>query len=133
MLYVHGDEYERLGREAYSLLARGGIYRGDLPARRRDGSLFWARVVGQAIDPDATESIWIIDDIDREKALEQELRRAGEAADAPKSEERAGVGAPAARAQGCLRIRGVRGRCPVTFSLGCVESGPWTRYSLVGG
>ena len=82
ILYVHGDEFERLGREAYPLLVRGGTYRADLPARRRDGSRFWVRVVGQAIDPEATETIWIIDDIDREKALEQEMRLAGDAADA---------------------------------------------------
>jgi PAS domain S-box-containing protein len=89
VLYDHGDDFERLGREAYPMLARGETFRVDLPGRHRDGSRFWMRVVGQALNPETTESIWIIDDIDREKTLEQELRRtsvAAEAANHAKSE-----------------------------------------------
>ena len=82
VLYDHSNDFEHLGHEAYPMLARGETFRLDLPGRHRDGARFWMRVVGQALNPETTESIWIIDDIDREKTLEQELRRAGVAAEA---------------------------------------------------
>jgi len=73
-----------VGRVGYARMVAGGIFRDDRVLQRPDGSRFWGRLIGQYIDPDneALGSIWIVDDIDRDKALEERLRQAREAAEA---------------------------------------------------
>ncbi|WP_141674269.1 PAS domain-containing sensor histidine kinase [Dissulfuribacter thermophilus] len=45
--------------------------------QRPDGSRFWARITGALVDPKEPQkgTIWIIEDIEREKALLEELKR----------------------------------------------------------
>ena len=82
--YPDPAAFEEVGRVGYARMAAGGIFRDDRVLRRRDGSRFWGRLIGQYIDPnnEALGSIWIVDDIDRDKALEEGLRQAHEAAEA---------------------------------------------------
>jgi two-component system, sensor histidine kinase and response regulator len=45
---------------------------------RKDGSLFWARLSGNAVDPDdpSKGAVWVIDDIDSERAAVEQMREA---------------------------------------------------------
>ncbi len=82
--YPDPTAFEEVGRVGYAQMAAGGIFRDDRVLQRRDGSRFWGRLIGQYIDPNnqALGSIWILDDIDRDKALEERLYQAREAAEA---------------------------------------------------
>ncbi|MGB5736341.1 MAG: histidine kinase dimerization/phospho-acceptor domain-containing protein, partial [Thiohalocapsa sp.] len=82
--YPEPAAFEEVGRVGYAQMAAGGIFRDDRVLQRRDGSRFWGRLIGQYIDPNnqALGSIWILDDIDRDKALEERLYQAREAAEA---------------------------------------------------
>ncbi len=81
--YPDREAFEDVGEVAYAHMASGGVYRDDRVLQRRDGSRFWGRLIGQYVDPDHTErgSIWIVEDVDRDKALEEGLRQAREAAE----------------------------------------------------
>ncbi len=67
--------FRELGRAAYATLAAGKSYRTERNMRRRDGSLFWARLTGSLIHPQDTceGSIWIIDDIDDQRSAQAQL------------------------------------------------------------
>jgi PAS domain S-box-containing protein len=82
--YPDRADFEEVGQQGYAQMASGGIYRDDRILKRHDGSRFWGRLIGQYIDPsnERLGSIWIVDDIGRDKALEERLRQAREAAEA---------------------------------------------------
>jgi PAS domain S-box-containing protein len=82
--YPDRAAFEEVGRVAYAQMSSGRTYRTDRTLRRKDGSRFWGRLIGQYIDPNDPDvgSIWIVDDIDRDKALEDSLRQARESAEA---------------------------------------------------
>lgn len=82
-LYPDQAAFEQVGRDGYRAMVGGEFYRVDRELQRKDGSRFWGRLIGQYIDADRPDlgSIWIIDDISRDKALFEELRRAREAAE----------------------------------------------------
>lgn len=77
ILYPTQGDYEKLGREAYPELAKGGIYRADVELKRKDGSLFRAHLTGRAVSRDkgGTESIWILEDVTQRKTEEERLQR----------------------------------------------------------
>jgi PAS domain S-box-containing protein len=81
--YADPADFAEVGRLGYARMAAGGVYRTDRLLRRKDGSCFWGRLIGQAIDPNDERlgSLWIIDDIDLEKAMEARLQQAREAAE----------------------------------------------------
>jgi len=83
-LYPSREAYERLGMLGYSSMAGGGIYHADQLLQRKDGSRFWGRLIGQYIDPEEITlgSIWIVENIDEDKAQEDRLQKAREEADA---------------------------------------------------
>ena len=56
----------------------GQAVSGERQYRRHDGSLFWCKLVGKAIDPSRPEdgSIWIYDDVSAEHAARDALERA---------------------------------------------------------
>nr|WP_240905806.1 ATP-binding protein [Thiorhodococcus mannitoliphagus] len=82
--YADPADFAEVGRLGYARMSTGGVYRTDRLLRRKDGSCFWGRLIGQAIDPNDERlgSIWILDDIDLDKALERRLQQAREAAEA---------------------------------------------------
>ncbi len=69
------EAFRALGRAAYAPLSDGQSYRTERSMRRRDNTLFWARLTGSLIHPqDASEgSIWIIDDIDDQRSAQAQL------------------------------------------------------------
>ncbi|MBQ5948813.1 EAL domain-containing protein [Massilia sp. ST3] len=71
------EAYQELTAEAYTLLASGGLYeRGEQQFRRRDGSLFWARLRGRAVDPRQREAgtIWIVEDVTETRQAMNEVQ-----------------------------------------------------------
>jgi PAS domain S-box-containing protein len=80
MLYPSVEAFEALGREAYSVLSRGGAYCVEQPMRRKDGSVLWARLQGKRIDLDdeAAGSIWTFEDVTDRLEMEARLRASEE-------------------------------------------------------
>ncbi len=76
--YPDLQAYRELTRAAYPVVAAGDTFRTERSMRRRDGSQFWGRLTGTLINPqDSLEgSIWLIDDIDEQKAAQTQLHTA---------------------------------------------------------
>ena len=73
----YGDEetWEFVGKDVYAELAAGREVFRELWFRRQDGTRFWGRLAGRALDPADvyTGSVWIIEDLTVEKAEREEL------------------------------------------------------------
>jgi PAS domain S-box-containing protein len=69
-------EFIELGRAAGPLLVQGLSFKREAQLRRKDGTLFWARLYGRAIDPSHTAdgTIWIVEDINEHRIDEEKLR-----------------------------------------------------------
>jgi PAS domain S-box-containing protein len=79
------EEYTEFSRAAAPLLAAGRPMEVVRPMRRCDGSVFWCRLLGQAVDPSHPShggTIWIIEDITERRTVEQALEAARDAAEA---------------------------------------------------
>ena len=78
VLYRSAEHCRALGLEAAPLLSKGKPYRTELELRRQDGTLFWSRLHGRAVDPLHTHdgTVWIIEDISDHRRDEDQLRRA---------------------------------------------------------
>ena len=74
MLYPDEKAYLEFGRAAYPVMQRGEIFRTVMQFRRKDGSLGWFKLDGEALFPGSDESIWAFSDISAQKAAEDELR-----------------------------------------------------------
>jgi diguanylate cyclase (GGDEF)-like protein/PAS domain S-box-containing protein len=64
--FVSPEQFERFLGEAKEVLATGRMFeKAEHQFRRRDGSLFWGRVRGKAVDPTSREAgtIWMIEDV----------------------------------------------------------------------
>jgi diguanylate cyclase (GGDEF)-like protein/PAS domain S-box-containing protein len=74
-LYANADDFNALGGVAYPVMCKGEPYRIELPQRRANGEVFWARLTGTLLDAnDATlGAVWVIDDIDARKSAEAAL------------------------------------------------------------
>jgi PAS domain S-box-containing protein len=75
--YVDKASYEHVGVKAYSTIASGSIFSEELMMKKKDGSLIWCNLVGQAIDPQNMDegAIWIIQNISERKQAEEERRQ----------------------------------------------------------
>jgi diguanylate cyclase (GGDEF)-like protein/PAS domain S-box-containing protein len=75
-LYASEDDYRAVG-EAYQVLASGRTFSTVALTRRKDGSTYWSRVTGCAIDPASPErgSVWLDEDITEQKRAAEELQR----------------------------------------------------------
>lgn len=75
--YATPEDYDRFGRECYPVLASGTPYIVEMPIMAADETIFWARISGQAINPDAPldASIWVVEDISERKQMEQRSRQ----------------------------------------------------------
>jgi diguanylate cyclase (GGDEF)-like protein/PAS domain S-box-containing protein len=78
ILYPSEADFLKLGREAGPPLAQGLPFKTELVLRRKDGSTFWARLFGRAIDTIHTSegAVWIVEDINEHRIDEEKLRRA---------------------------------------------------------
>jgi diguanylate cyclase (GGDEF)-like protein/PAS domain S-box-containing protein len=70
-----GDHAE--AEKAYPEMARGQTHTHVMQAKRRDGTLFWERSTGRAVDPAdlARGSVWLLEDITEQKRAEEEVQR----------------------------------------------------------
>ena len=66
-----------LATESYAEMARGQTHTHVMQAKRRDGTVFWERSTGRAMDPGdpARGSVWLLEDITEQKRAEEELQR----------------------------------------------------------
>ena len=77
IIYPDDEACARLGAEAYPLLGQGRKAAFEIEMRKGDGSPFWCRLEGNALDPAKPQdgSIWIWEDITARKRIEEELQR----------------------------------------------------------
>jgi diguanylate cyclase (GGDEF)-like protein/PAS domain S-box-containing protein len=76
-MFASPDAYQTFRDEAFAALGQGMIYeKSDCQFRRRDGSLFWARVRASAVVPGQREAgtIWIIEDVSETWQARRELQ-----------------------------------------------------------
>jgi len=74
--YAEGADQAKVP-EWYAQMARGETHSHVLPARRKDGSVFWERASGRAMDPadPAKGAVWLLEDITDQRRAEEELQR----------------------------------------------------------
>ncbi len=82
--YANDAECEAGGGEVYAHIWRGEVHRRDQELMCKDGSLFWARLTGTAVDIDdrAKGTVWVIEDITVERAATEQMQRAASLAEA---------------------------------------------------
>ena len=75
--YAYKEEYDQLGQEAYQTLKENEKFDSTLRLLHADGSSFWCRLTGKALNPNMPQngSIWMFEDITASKQAESELRR----------------------------------------------------------
>lgn len=75
MLYPSAQEFSRIGERGYPQMTRGKPYRDERLMLRRDGTLIWCRVTGQASDPGAParQAVWVFDPIHPTASVHQSL------------------------------------------------------------
>jgi diguanylate cyclase (GGDEF)-like protein/PAS domain S-box-containing protein len=76
IIYPSQSEFEE-GQTVYQALARGQTSRRVGLRRRKDGSTFWNRADGRAVDPQNPQkgSVWTVEDITEQRRAEDELQR----------------------------------------------------------
>ncbi|RIX43502.1 MAG: PAS domain S-box protein [Rhodocyclales bacterium GT-UBC] len=81
--YIDEEGYRRGGDEVYAQMARGEVHTREQQLIRKNGTLFWARLRGQLLDPNKPwrGAIAVIEDISTERQTLDILRRAKEAAE----------------------------------------------------
>jgi PAS domain S-box-containing protein len=74
-VYPSDEAYELSGKATYASVSKGILYESELILVRKDGSEFWAKYYGKAIDPSnlSAGTIWIVEDISSRKYMEQTL------------------------------------------------------------
>ena len=85
VVWIDDAEYARISRLAGPLLAAGHPFEIECEMKKRDGSRFWCRLLGQAVDPDRPGeggTIWIADDVTERHRLDALLAAARDAAEA---------------------------------------------------
>lgn len=74
---VSSEDYQRLIGEAFAVLARGELFEKDEQQfRRRNGSTFWARLRGCAVEPGnrGAGTIWIVEDVTEARQAMSEVQ-----------------------------------------------------------
>ena len=85
IVWASDADYAEVSGLATPLLSRGDEFEIEREMRRKDGSLFWCRLLAQVIDrthPSQGGTIWIADDVTERRRLDQALAAARDAAEA---------------------------------------------------
>ncbi|MDF7801750.1 PAS domain S-box protein [Pontiellaceae bacterium B1224] len=77
LLYATEKDYEENGNLAYGMLSENRRFDHLLHLRNSNGTLFWCRLVGKALNPEDPDegSIWMFEDISERKETEDKLTR----------------------------------------------------------
>src|SRR6266404_4098163 len=99
-IYCSGEEFER-DAAWYEEMRAGRSVTAEREYRRKDGSRFWCKLVGKAIDPanPRAGSIWIYDDISAEHAVRESLEASRDALERAVAERTTELEEAKARAQ----------------------------------
>ncbi|MBC7994620.1 MAG: PAS domain S-box protein [Rhizobacter sp.] len=84
-VWASPEDYAEVGRIAGPLLAEGKQVDLDRQMMRRDGSLFWCRLLAQVVDPlhpAMGGTIWIAEDVTERRQIDQALAAARDVAEA---------------------------------------------------
>ncbi len=75
--YVDRESYEYVGEKGYALIASGNTFSKDILMKRKDGTLLWCNLIGQAINPanPGEGTIWSMLDISDRKRAEEERKQ----------------------------------------------------------
>ncbi len=73
MLFADEKMFDTVGRDAYPLKV-GKPYRTQFEMKKVDGSRIWIDISGAAISYDKHLSLWLLNDISKQKTLEDELK-----------------------------------------------------------
>ena len=78
IVFPSDEAFERMGRALYSAPIGAAPFQGDMQLRRKDGSHFWARLLGTPLDPLDHERGWIfvVEDISEQRQAKEALERA---------------------------------------------------------
>ena len=70
-LYPSSEEFQAIGRIGLEKMRGLGRYADERIMRRKDGALFWCRVRGQSLDPEApfARSVWSFADISEHRPV----------------------------------------------------------------
>ena len=81
--YPDEDSYAAGGAAVYEALARGGTHQREQQLKRKDGSLFWCRLSGRAVDPAdlSRGTVWMLEDVTDQRRAQEEIRQAKEIAE----------------------------------------------------
>ncbi len=86
MREVHLDEehFVEFGKRYYQALTRNEQTQVEYQLKKKDGTPVWCILSGKALDPGDLDKgvIWVVDDLSRRKALEEQLTKAKDAAEA---------------------------------------------------
>jgi len=76
IIYPSAEDYAQ-AESVYEALARGQTLRRVELRRRKDGSTFWNRADGRAVDPQNPHkgSVWTVEDVTEQRRAEDELQR----------------------------------------------------------
>jgi len=75
MIYPSDEAYAELGGRARKQFAERGYFDDELVFKRKDGSTFWAHMLGRGVIPDDPSggTIWIVEDITQARAAREQL------------------------------------------------------------
>ena len=81
--YPSEDAYIEGGPAAYASLLRGDVSQREQQMVRKDGSIFWCRLSGSAIDSNHLErgTVWMLEDVTGQRETNEELARARDIAE----------------------------------------------------
>ncbi len=75
ILYSNSEDYLRVQEDGYPQLAKGLPYTIETPMRKKNASLIWCSLTGQALSGNLEEgSIWALSDITDRREIEEALR-----------------------------------------------------------
>ena len=76
ILYRDVEDFRKIG-DAYSELSRGLTVTQSTQVLRKDGTAYWARITGRAVDPadPPRGSVWLTEDITEQRRADEEIQR----------------------------------------------------------
>ncbi len=76
IIYPSREDFIEAGEESGPVVLGGLVCRMERRLKRKDGSLFWCKMTGKAIDPSdpAQGSIWLLEDISHHRDMQERIK-----------------------------------------------------------